>query len=78
MFERASTMTVVQKNKINNMFYRELCVIPVSFAVKRDTKGNDLKKRLDANIQKLNQQNIFGKYYKYTKLPKSGVVSLDE
>ena len=78
IFERASTMIIVKENKVKNMFYRQLDSISVGLAVGKGAKGDNLKKKLDASIQKLNQQNIFGKYFKYLKMPKSGVVPLGE
>ena len=78
LFERASTMSRIQKLGIKNVFYRQIDRIPASFAVRKSEHGTELKNKLDALIKKVDQERIFSGVTKYWSLPESGVVPVPE
>lgn len=74
LFERASVMTLLQKKQIPHVHYRSIGVVPASIAVKKSPQGKALKAKLDALIERVNTDEIFSSYLKYTRLPNEGVV----
>ncbi len=77
-FERASTMSTIIQLKIPNVYYRQLppVIIPSSLAVRDDQDGDQLKKKLDALILQVDQDEIFRDYFIFINLPDSGIVPL--
>jgi polar amino acid transport system substrate-binding protein len=78
LFERASTMSQIQKLGIENVFYRNLDTLAASFAIRKDKKGNELKQKMDDLIKKIDHQQIFRDYFKFSRLPTSGIVTVSE
>jgi len=75
-FERASTMSTLEKLKIKNIYYEENPKesINASLAVKKDKKGRELKKRLDLLLKKVDKKKILKDLNIYNALPGSGKV----
>ncbi len=76
IFERASTMSSLQRLGIAGIRYRKLKEIPIGFAVRKDQQGADLKKRLERHLSDIDQGGIYRVYLSYTRLPESGVVQV--
>ena len=79
-FERASTMTMLKKLKISNVFYMKMPkdTIPVGIAVQKNDKGLQLKDKIDSLIKKIDQEKLFKDYSVYLKMPDSGVFKISE
>ncbi len=78
IFERASTMTMIKKLKIKNVYYRFYGKdIGASFAVRKDKEGNEIKKTIDETIKKLDLKKIFKGYNNFIHMPDHGVVSIN-
>ncbi|MEE4356517.1 MAG: transporter substrate-binding domain-containing protein [Desulfococcaceae bacterium] len=77
-FERASTMTTLEKLKISQVYYKQIPAHAVlsGFAVRKDEKGTERKEKLDALMQKANPERIFKAYLKYADMPEQGVFEL--
>jgi polar amino acid transport system substrate-binding protein len=74
VFERVSVMTLLQDRNVNGVFYQTIGKVPASIAVFKGEAGSQLKAKLDGLISQLDHDQLFGDYFKYTKLPKSGKV----
>ncbi len=77
-FERASTMTTLEKLKIDNVYYMKMPEesIPVGIAVRKDDKGTLLKDKLDSLIKKIDQKKLFKDYSIYLNMPDKGIFKI--
>ncbi|MBN1983515.1 MAG: transporter substrate-binding domain-containing protein, partial [Chitinivibrionales bacterium] len=75
LFERATIMSTIEADKISNVQYKMLSVIPCSIALRKDAQGDNLKKMIDEGIKKLDMNKIYGLYFKYVSMPDSGHVA---
>lgn len=75
LFERASTMSTIQRLGLKGIHYRLYDgSIRAGFAVRKDDKGNMLKQRIDESIKKVDLKEIFIGYDNYIQLTESGLV----
>jgi len=79
-FERASTMTMLKKLNISNVFYMKMPkdTIPVGIAVQKNDKGLQLKDKIDSLIKKIDQEKLFKDYSVYLKMPDKGIFKISE
>ncbi len=75
-FERASTISTLRRLQIKKIHYRKLPLnpAPAGMAVRNDTAGTRLKKRLDGLFRQIDRQQIFKEYDLYLKMPDQGVI----
>ena len=74
-FERASTMTTIEKFDITGVYYKKVAEIPASFAVYKNTKGRELKAKIDKLLAKVRSKSYFGSYFEYQKLADTGLLN---
>ena len=75
IFERASTMSTINKLMIKDVYYRMINdSLRASFAVRKDEQGNILKKKLDDLITRTDTPKIYSGYYHFLNMPKEGKV----
>lgn len=74
-FERASTMSTLEKLKISGIHYTKLPAESpdAGFAFAKNEDGTQLKTKIDAAIKKIDTDKLFADYYKYLELPATGV-----
>jgi polar amino acid transport system substrate-binding protein len=73
-FERASTMSTIEKLGITSVYYQKVAEIPASFAVYKNDKGKKLKTKIDILLSKIKSKNYFGSYFHYQKLADTGLI----
>ncbi len=79
IFERASTMTTIRKYKIKNVYYKNInATLRPGFAVRKNKRGSELKKKMDQLIETLDHIRIYHSYLEYMQLPDDDVVTMPE
>jgi len=73
-FERASTMTTLEKLDITGVYYKKVAEIPASFAVYKNSKGQELKAKIDKLLAQVKSKSYFLSYFKYQKLTDTGLI----
>ncbi|OHD06466.1 MAG: hypothetical protein A2086_01815 [Spirochaetes bacterium GWD1_27_9] len=73
-FERVSSMTTLKKLGITDIYFKQLPTqkISIGLAVKKDDKGDKLRKKLEDSLKKIDQNKVFAAYYEYANLPEIG------
>ena len=77
-FERASTMTTLEKFKVRDVFYQNVAKIPASFAVRNNKAGKELKATLDKYLTQIKSNYYFTAYFHYQKMKDAGKVSIPD
>jgi len=62
VFESVAIKSSIENLKIDNIHDKMLFMIPISFAVSKNIKGNKLKKELDYIIKNINYYAIYRKF----------------
>ena len=62
VFERVAIKNSIEHFKLEDLHNKMLFMIPISFAVSKTIKGNELKKELDYVIKNLNYYGIYRKF----------------
>ena len=77
-FEFASTMSTIKSLNIKDVHYMEYPEQQISagIAVRKDEKGNELKKKLTRLLEKIDKKRILKDYLIYLDLPPKGIVQL--
>ena len=71
-FERASTMSTIEKYGITGVYYKKVAEIPASFAVYRNSTGKKLKAKIDKLLAKVKSNDYFSAYFDYQDLADTG------
>lgn len=75
-FERASTMSTLQKFNVANVYYKKTAEIPASFAVNNNESGKALKAKIDRHLIQIRSDYYFTGYFYYQNLPNEGTVKV--
>lgn len=73
-FERAATMSTLDKFKVTNVYYQNVTEIPASFAVQNNKAGKKLKEKIDSLLKLIKSDHYFTEYFRYQNLPDNGKV----
>lgn len=75
-FPRSTTMPFIKKSG-NKVYYKQFpdFTVPVCFSVQNNAKGTALKKRLEAEIAKINTKELFSEIHKFNSLPAEGEIN---
>jgi polar amino acid transport system substrate-binding protein len=74
LFERVSTMSTIKELKIENIYYKEMGIVPASLAVLNSKEGLMLKTQLDNLLLNLDNEEYFSEFINYTSMNVSGKV----
>lgn len=77
-FERASTMSTLEKYNVQGVYYKNVAQIPASFAVHNNSSGKALKKKIDHLLSQIKSNRYFTAFFHYQNLADSGKVMIDE
>ncbi len=75
-FERISMMYLLQNYPILGAYYHTIADIPISLAVPKTAKGNQLKTELDKLLKVISVERIYSCAEAFRSLPNHGVVPL--
>lgn len=74
LFERASTMSTIKALNIENIYYKNVGIVPASLAVSKTAIGIKLKEKLDKLLANLDNNEFFSEFIDYTSMDDSGQV----
>ena len=74
LFERASTITTIAALKIDNIYYKNMGIVPASLAVSNTPQGLKLKSKLDKLLLGLDNKTFFSDFIIYNDMPESGQI----
>lgn len=74
-FERASTMSTIEKFQLGNIYYKKAAEIPASFAVYKSQSGKSLKNKIDKLLIKVKSNHYFNDYFEYQALEDAGIIN---
>ncbi|MGB1261412.1 MAG: hypothetical protein ACPG52_00765 [Cognaticolwellia sp.] len=74
LFERASTITAIAALKIDNIYYKNMGVVPASLAVSNSPQGIKLKAQLDKLLLGVDNKKFFNDFIIYNNMPESGQI----
>jgi len=73
-FERAATMSTLERFEVTDVYYQNVAQIPASFAVHKSESGKKLKDKIDSLLKRVKSDHYFADYFRYQKLPDNGKV----
>jgi len=73
-FERAATMSTLNKFNVTDVYYQNVADIPASFAVQNNKSGKKLKEKVDSLLRLIKSNHYFTSYFRYQNLPDNGIV----
>lgn len=76
VFERAATMSTINKLEIEGIRYQKLADVPGSMALKRNAALDKLKPQLEAALLAASQQGQLKTFAEFHAMPDSGIVTL--
>lgn len=74
LFERASTMSTINALNIDNIYYKNMGIVPASLAVPNTEEGIKLKAQLDNLLQNVDNNKFFSEFINYTSMEHTGQV----
>ena len=78
LFERVSTMSTLKSLDINQVYYKEMGIVPASLAVANTTKGLKLKDKLDKLLADVDNETFFNGFIHYTSIDDPNNVFISE
>ncbi|WP_299076071.1 hypothetical protein [uncultured Paraglaciecola sp.] len=77
LFERVSIMSTIKKLAVENIYYKNMGIVPASLAVANTQQGIKLKTQLDKLLIQLDHQQHFSRFINYTAKDDDGKVTID-
>jgi polar amino acid transport system substrate-binding protein len=74
-FERAATMSTLEKFKVTDVYYKKVAEVPASFAVQNNESGKELKVKIDYYLNKIKSNHYFTAYFHYQNLEDTGKIT---
>ncbi len=77
LFERVSTMSTIKSLNIENIYYKEMGIVPASLAVSNTAEGLKLKELLDNKLSNIENDKLFSDFIHYTSNNAFGKVIIE-
>jgi polar amino acid transport system substrate-binding protein len=77
LFERVSTMSTIKSLNIENIYYKEMGIVPASLAVSNTAEGLKLKELLDNKLSNIENDKLFSDFIHYTSNDAFGKVIIE-